>query len=188
MTAPAGRAPGSAACAEASRRLVISRRRFRQPLRRPAAFPAAKAGRGGGRNARATSFACAFLEVFPPAIRFHGSPAATGSAATLGKLRNIHVSLHTLLSRLMRPAMEKRDGFVQKLWRMRLACGKPRKTKTDPGPLDAEQFQPLRPEAPSASLLRNGSKGLYLAAYRPRSANIPLPLEHLTCTFGRGSP
>ena len=48
---------------------------------------------------------------------------------SFGKLRNSHVSLNPLLSRLLRPAIQKTSAVVQKLWTMRLPCGRPRKTK-----------------------------------------------------------
>jgi len=46
--------------------------------------------RGGGRNARATSRASAFLE-FPPVIHPRESPAAAGSAAIIRQVQDSHV-------------------------------------------------------------------------------------------------
>ena len=48
-----------------------------------------------------------FLEVFSPAIRFRQSPAATGLPQSSSKLRNSHVSLHTLSSKLLAPSNTK---------------------------------------------------------------------------------
>jgi hypothetical protein len=43
----------------------------------------------------------------PPAIRFRESPAATGLPQSSSKLRNSHVSLHTLSSKLLAPSNTK---------------------------------------------------------------------------------
>ncbi len=48
---------------------------------------------------------------------------------SFGKLRNSHVSLNPLSATLLRPATQKTSALVQKLWTMRLPCGRPRKTK-----------------------------------------------------------
>lgn len=48
-----------------------------------------------------------------------------------GKLRNSHVSLNPLLSRLSRRATQKPSSLVKKLWTTRLPCGSPRKTKNE---------------------------------------------------------
>jgi hypothetical protein len=45
------------------------------------------------------------------------------------RLRNSHVSLNPLSPTLLRLATQKSCEVVQKLWRMRLPCGRPRKTK-----------------------------------------------------------
>jgi len=94
----------------------------------PAAFPAPKSRRGGGRNARATSPRLRALSGVPPAIHPRESPAAAGSAAIIRKPRNSHVSLPTLSARSLRLARQKTCAVVKKLWRMRLPCGRPRKT------------------------------------------------------------
>jgi hypothetical protein len=48
---------------------------------------------------------------------------------SFGTLRKLHVSLNPLSSRLLRLAIQKSCVVVQKLWTMRLPCGRPRKTK-----------------------------------------------------------
>jgi hypothetical protein len=68
-----------------------------QPLRWPAALPAHSKERGRrpqrpGNQPRSR----AWLDV-SPATRFHELPAAAGSAAIIGKVRNSHVSLEPTL-------------------------------------------------------------------------------------------
>jgi hypothetical protein len=48
---------------------------------------------------------------------------------SFGKLRNSHVSLHSLSARSTRLAIQKNCFVVKKLWRMSLLCGRARKTK-----------------------------------------------------------
>ena len=48
---------------------------------------------------------------------------------SFSKLRKLHVSLNPLSARLLRLATQKTCPLVQKLWRMRLACGRPWKTE-----------------------------------------------------------
>jgi len=84
---------------------------------------------GGGRNARATSSRSrACLEGSPRQSSFENRrlPLALPQS---GKLRNYHVSLHPLLSRLLPTATQKTGAPVQKLWTTTLLCGRPRKTK-----------------------------------------------------------
>jgi hypothetical protein len=50
---------------------------------------------------------------------------------SFGKLRNYHVSLNPLSASLSRLATQKSFAVVQKLWRMRLPCGRPWKTKNE---------------------------------------------------------
>ena len=74
---------------------------------------------------------------FPPAIHPRELPAATGVTAIIVRqaLRVPTFSLNPLWGRMLRPAIEKRLGFVQKLWTMRLPCGRLRKS--------AEEFATL---------------------------------------------
>jgi len=48
---------------------------------------------------------------------------------SFGKLRKLHVSLNPLSASLLRLATQKTSPVVQKLWTLRLPCGRPRKTK-----------------------------------------------------------
>jgi len=48
---------------------------------------------------------------------------------SFGKLRKSHVSLNPLSPRSLKVATQNSWALVQKLWRMRLPCGRPRKTK-----------------------------------------------------------
>jgi hypothetical protein len=50
---------------------------------------------------------------------------------SFGKLRKLHVSLNPLSVSLLRPATQKSQLLVQKLWTLRLPCGRPRKTKNE---------------------------------------------------------
>lgn len=102
-------------------------------LRWPAAFPCFEKQGGEeaatpGQPARARA---QFLEVFPPAIRFRESPAATGLPQSSGKLRNSHVSLQSISPTSLRRATKKHCRTVQNLWTIRLPCGQTRKTKND---------------------------------------------------------
>jgi len=63
------------------------------------------------------------------ALENHRLPLALPQSS--GKVRNSHVSLNPLLSSLLRPARQKARPFVQKLWTLRLPCGRTRKTKKE---------------------------------------------------------
>lgn len=103
-----------------------------QLLRGQRPFLLRKASRGRRPQSPGNQFRARaqFLEVFPPAIRFRESPAATGLPQSSSKLRNSHVSLHTLSSNFWVRAIQKRTLFVKKLWTMRVPCGSARKTET----------------------------------------------------------
>jgi hypothetical protein len=109
---------------------------FVEPLRcNPAVTggqPAQRAGCRGGRNARATGCAHALFQ-FPPAIHPRELPAATSVTAIIVRqaLKIATYSLNPLCDGLLRLATKKRSGVVQKLWRIRLRCGRLRKTKED---------------------------------------------------------
>jgi hypothetical protein len=80
-----------------------------QLLRGQRPFLLRKASRGRRPQSPGNQFRARaqFLEVFPPAIRFRQSPAATGLPQSSSKLRNSHVSLHTLSSKLLAPSNTK---------------------------------------------------------------------------------
>src|SRR5579864_4250724 len=58
---------------------------------------------GGGRNARATSLAHALLDVFPPATRSHGSPAATSPAAIIRQAQELSRFAEPTLIQIVAP-------------------------------------------------------------------------------------
>ena len=132
MTASARQhSQASTTFAEASRQFVIRR----QPTgnRRATASSFAyseKQARGGGRNARATSRACAHVWKFPPVDRLRASPVpcwlCRNHSANYG---NAHVSLNPLSPTLLRFATEKQDSLVHILWTICLPCGTPRKSQ-----------------------------------------------------------
>ena len=97
----------------------------------PAALPACKQVGGGGRNARATSFALArsFWKFSPRQFAFenHRLPlACRNHPASSGTLT--FRCTHSHPSCWLR-AIQKRHPIVKKLWTMRLPCGIVRKTK-----------------------------------------------------------
>jgi len=134
----------SAAFAEASCRFVILRWTNLRLLRWPAVLPAScseeQQARWGRRPQRPgnQSRLRAFLE-YPPAIHPRESPAPLALPQSFGKLRNSHVSLNPLSARLLRPATQKTCAVVQNLWRMRLPCGRLRKTKNEYLPPDSRR-------------------------------------------------
>jgi hypothetical protein len=126
----------SAACAQASCRFVILRSRTCDPCGGQRSFllvapKSNQQGGGGGRNARATSRACARFLEYPPAIHPRESPAPLALPQAFGKLRNSHVSLNPLSARRLALATQKTCALVQNLWRTRLPCGRLRKTKNE---------------------------------------------------------
>ena len=68
---------------------------------------------------------------FPPAIHPRELPAATSVTAIIVRqaLRVPTFSLHPLCARMLRPATEKPCARVNKLWRIRLPCGRLRKKR-----------------------------------------------------------
>jgi hypothetical protein len=84
-----------AALAEASCRFVISRSRTRNGYGGQRRFLLLKAGRGGGRNARATSRTRArFWKFSPRQFTFENHRLPLALPRSSGKLRNSHVSLN----------------------------------------------------------------------------------------------
>lgn len=97
---------------------------------------------GGGRNARATSTRLRAFPECPPAIHPRESPAAAGSAAIIRQAQeNSTFLLNPLCARLLRLATGNSPTLVQKLWTMRIPCGKPRKSQNKPAP---HGFSPRR--------------------------------------------
>jgi hypothetical protein len=84
---------------------------------------------GGGRNARATSTRFHVCLEDPPVIHPRKSPAAAGSAAITRRAQEPHVSLDPLSLTTVRHTTQKGTALVKKLWRMRVLCGRVRKTK-----------------------------------------------------------
>src|ERR1017187_2041684 len=78
---------------------------------------------------RATSRACARFWSVPRRFPLENRRLPLALPQSFGKLRNSHVSLNPLSVRLFRLATQKGCGVVQKLWRMRIPCGRARKTK-----------------------------------------------------------
>ncbi len=99
----------SAAFAKASCRFVILRSRScnRCGGQRPCLAPRSRGG--GGRNARATSRACAqFLEC-PPAIHPRESPAAAGSAAIIRQAQELSRFAEPTLRQIVAPRNTKKS-------------------------------------------------------------------------------
>jgi len=78
---------------------------------------------------KATSRACARFWSVPQRFTLENRRLPLALPQSFGKLRNSHVSLNPLSVRLFRLATQKGCNVVQKLWRMRLPCGRARKTK-----------------------------------------------------------
>lgn len=113
----------------------------RSPIRRscdhaPATTAAAsgpvllqRARGGGGRNARATS-SRSRASGMSPGGSLKNRRSSLAQPRSFSKLRNAHVFRCAQLSgRFLPLAIEKNPTLVQKLWRMRLPCGRARKTK-----------------------------------------------------------
>jgi hypothetical protein len=96
----------------------------------PAALSRYKSKMGGGRNARATSFASSASSGNPPAIHPRESPAAAGSAAITQQAQKLTTcSLNPLSAILFCTATGKICSPVKNVWTRRLSCGSKRKTK-----------------------------------------------------------
>jgi hypothetical protein len=142
----------SAAFAKASCRFMISRPKdlaIQRPRDHESATAAVASGPallacskeqsqdgGGGRNARATRRACARFWIVPRQFTLENHRLPLALPQSFGKLRKLHVSLNPLSASLSRPATQKLCPLVQKLWTMRLPCGRPRKTKNKHFPPD----------------------------------------------------
>ncbi len=68
---------------------------------------------------------------FPPAFPVENRRLPLALPQSSGPAKNSHVSLNTLSIRLLRLATQKAHPLVQKLWTMRLPCGRPRKSKPE---------------------------------------------------------
>jgi hypothetical protein len=124
----------SAAFAKASCRFVISRSRTRKPCggQRPCPARCSRATCRVGEEAAMPGQPVALARVFwnvPRRFTLENRRLPLALPQSFGKLRNYHVSLNPLSARLLRPATQKSCAVVQKLWRMRLPCGRARKTK-----------------------------------------------------------
>ena len=109
-----------------------SRDRASQPQRWPAALPvlANKVGEEAatpGQPARAH----ARIWIFPRRFTLVNHRLPLALPLSSGELRNAHVSLNPLWGRMSRRAIKKTAAVVKKLWRMRLPCGRMRKTKNE---------------------------------------------------------
>jgi len=103
-----------------------------QPLRWPAARSCSEEQDwGGGRNARATSRAVARFWMFPRRIRSRNHRLPLALPQSSGRVRNPHVSLHSLSATCCFPAIQKASVIVKKLWTLRLPCGSRRKSKQE---------------------------------------------------------
>jgi hypothetical protein len=103
-----------------------------QPLQWPAALPCSEEQREGeeAANARSTSRAKRVSgSRSPRRLTLESHRLLLARPQSSGRVRNSHVSLNPLSSSLLRPAIQKVRVVVQKLWRMRLLCGRQRKTK-----------------------------------------------------------
>jgi len=99
---------GGTVLAEASCRFVISRSRIHNRCGGQKRFLLRRAGRGGGRNARATSRAVArFWKFFPTAILFQESPPATGSAAIIQQAQELSRFAEPTLIQIVAPGNTK---------------------------------------------------------------------------------
>ncbi len=120
----------AAAFAKASCGSVTLRSRIDNRHGWPAALSCSeKQNGGGGRNAWATSRACARFLDSPRQFTLENHRLPLALPQSFGKLRNFHVSLQTLSARSLRPATGKSAVVVQKLWRIEHPCGRQRKTK-----------------------------------------------------------
>ena len=92
--------------------------------------PAQRAGSGGGRNARATGTHSRASPIFPRRFTLENRRSAAGFTAIVVRqaLKGPTYSVNPLCGRLLPVATRKHFLLVQKLWRMRLPCGRLRKS------------------------------------------------------------
>ena len=100
--------PTSAASAKASRRFRHPVATFRQLLRRPAALIASMSKQGRRPQRPGNQPRSPLLDVFPPAIRSHRSPAATSSAAIIGQAQELSRFAAPTLNEFVAPGNLKR--------------------------------------------------------------------------------
>jgi hypothetical protein len=115
---------------------MIRRTTSLQPLRWLVAQPAPRASCRGGRNARATGTRSRALPIFPRQFTLENCRSAAGFTAIVVRqaVRIATYSLNPLSGRMLRPATEKHFVLVKKLWTMRLACGRLRKSPHESRP------------------------------------------------------
>jgi len=90
----------------------------------PAAWSCSKTGWGGGRNAQTTSTRSHAVWNVPGRFTLENRRLATGSAAIVQQAQDLTFSLPTLCGRPELSAIGKARLLVQKLWTMRITCGK----------------------------------------------------------------
>jgi hypothetical protein len=103
-----------------------------RPLRWPAVLPAprSKVGEEAATPGQPVALARVFWNV-PRQFTLENRRLPLALPQSFGKLRNSHVSLNPLSARLFGLATQKSSAVVQNLWRMRLPCGRLRKTKNE---------------------------------------------------------
>jgi hypothetical protein len=122
---------GSATFTSTGGATAIQRIAFTQLMRQPAAQPAPKSRPWRRPQCPVNQHALARVSDFPLAIHPRESPAATSVTAIIVRqaLRVPTFSLNPLWARMLRPATEKACPRVNKLWTMRLPCGRLRKMR-----------------------------------------------------------
>ena len=159
-----------------------------QPLRWPAAQPAQRAGRGGGRNARATGPRSRAFPISPgnSPSRIASLPPASPQIIVRQALRVTTFSLNPLWGRMLRAATEKHFPLVRKLWTTRLPCGKLRKSaeeiaREQPGKVQGFTLDAVRKIAPQERTVETAP------FTRPRLPRIPprTPEDRSPCSWAR---
>jgi len=130
MTASAGQRPqAGAALTEANCRYAISRWRICNRAVASGLSSAPKSNKGEEAAKPGQPVAqSAFLEVSPRWLPRENRRLPLALPHSFGPARNFHVSLNTLSVSLLRTASQKPSPIVQKLWTMRVPCGRPRKS------------------------------------------------------------
>ncbi len=131
----------SATFAKASCPFVISRSRTGKPAvaSGPSCFRS-KSNEQVGEEAAMPGQPVALARVFwnvPRRFTLENHRLPLALPQSFGKLRKLHVSLNPLSVTLLRLATQKTQPLVQKLWTLRLPCGRPRKTKNKYFPKDS---------------------------------------------------
>jgi hypothetical protein len=114
-------------------RSAIRRITFSQPCGSEAAQPSSQSGKWRRPQCPGNQYALAHVSSFPPAIHPRESPVCrqlcrNHRSASLG---GPTYSVNPLCGRLLRAATKKHFALVQKLWTIRLPCGRLRKTENE---------------------------------------------------------